>query len=315
MSESIVRRLAQQEQVNAYFQSHSSYWKDIYNSSGVQSEIYRDRHTAVLAWIDSLALAPGSQVFEIGCGAGFMAIALAEREFHVHAIDSTEAMVELARRHAAECGIAAPLLSMDVGDIYALDFEDGFFDLVLAIGVIPWLERPELAIQEMARVIKPGGHVILTADNSARLIYLLDPWKNPTLKPLRRRVKKALEQIGLLHRSSDEINPTLLTLHDRRFIDDTLARAKLIKTRGMTIGFGPFSFHRRKVLPEPLSTALHRRLQRLADWNVPVLRSTGTQYLVLARKSPPAPRSPMYSTVLSNSSPTSLEHYDQEGKC
>ncbi len=295
MSESTIRHLEQQEQVNAYFQSQSSYWKDIYGSSGVQGEIYRNRQAVVLTWIDSLTLAPKSHVLEIGCGAGFMSIALAERGFHVHAIDSTEAMVELARRHAAERGIAAPLLSLKAGDVYALDFEDGFFDLVLAIGVIPWLERPELAIREMARVTKPDGQVILTADNSARLIYLLDPWKNPVLKSLRRSVKKALERIGLLHRSSDEINPTLLTLHDRRFIDDTLARAKLIKTRDMTIGFGPFSFHRRIVLSEPLSTALHRRLQRLADRHMPVFRSTGTQYLVLARKSASQPFVPSIS--------------------
>src|SRR5260370_15845424 len=64
-----------QQQVNAYFQSQSSYWEDIYSSSGVQGEIYRDRQAAVLAWIDSLALVPGSKVLEIGCGAGFMAVA------------------------------------------------------------------------------------------------------------------------------------------------------------------------------------------------------------------------------------------------
>src|SRR5712691_6605241 len=276
---------AAQEQVNAYFQSQSSYWKDIYASSGVQGEIYRDRQAAVLAWIDSLALAPGSKVLEIGCGAGFMAVALAERGFHVHAIDSTEAMVELARQHAAESGKAA-LISLDVGDVYALAFEDGFFDLVIAIGVIPWLERVEWAIQEMARVSRPGGHVILTADNRARLIYLFDPWLNPALKPLRKGVKAALKQPGFSRWFSNEINSTL---HDRRFIDDTLARAELVKTRGTTLGFGPFSFLRRTVLPESLSTALHHGLQRLADRNVPVFRSTGTQYLVLARKSAPRP--------------------------
>ncbi len=274
---------ALQEQVNAYFQSQSSYWKDIYSSSGVQGEIYRDRQAAVLAWIDSLALAPGSKVLEIGCGAGFMAVALAERGFHVHAIDSTEAMVELAREHAAESGKAA-LISIDVGDVYALAFEDGFFDLVIAIGVLPWLERVEQAILEMTRVIRPGGYVILTTDNRARLIYLFDPWLNPALKPLRKSVKAALKRLGLSSGFSNEINSTL---HDRRFIDDTLRRAELVKTRDTTLGFGPFSFFRRSVLRGSLGTALHHRLQRLADRNVPVFRSTGTQYLVLARKSAP----------------------------
>ena len=75
-----------------------------------------------------------------------------------------EAMVEQARQHAAESGVIESL-SLDVGDVYALTFEDSSFVLVIAIGVIPWLARPELAMQEMARVTRAGGHVILTADN------------------------------------------------------------------------------------------------------------------------------------------------------
>src|SRR5947209_5082596 len=104
---------------------------------------------AVLDWIDSLAPAPGSQVLEIGCGAGVMAVSLAQRGFCVHAIDSAEAMVELARQHATESG-TSETLSLSVGDVYALAFEDEAFDLVIAIGVIPWLEQAELAMQEMA---------------------------------------------------------------------------------------------------------------------------------------------------------------------
>ena len=38
----------EQEKVNAYFQSQSSFWKDIYARSGVHAEIYRDRHAAIL---------------------------------------------------------------------------------------------------------------------------------------------------------------------------------------------------------------------------------------------------------------------------
>jgi ubiquinone/menaquinone biosynthesis C-methylase UbiE len=278
-------RLREQEKVNAYFQSQSSYWKDIYVSSDVYAEIHRDRHTAVLGWIDTLDLAPGSQVLEIGCGAGFMAIALAQRGLRVHAIDSVEGMIELAHRRAVESG-TLDHLSLDVGDVYTLAFEDGSFDLVLAIGVIPWLGRPELAMQEMARVTRPGGHVLITADNRARLNNLLDPWLNPLLSPLKRRVKGALDRVGLRRQSLKDVGATC---HSRRFIDKALARVELVKIRSMTLGFGPFSLLRRTVLPESLGIALHHRLQRLADRNVPIFRSTGAQYLVLTRKSAAQP--------------------------
>src|SRR5437667_10128996 len=140
----------QQQEVNAYFQAQSSYWKEIYTSNGVYAEIHRNRYVRVLEWVDSLALAPGSKVLEIGCGAGYIAIALAQRGFQVYAVDSAEAMVEQACQHAVEAGIA-DRLSVDIGDVSSLAFEDGSFDLVLAIGVIPWLERAEPAMQEMAR--------------------------------------------------------------------------------------------------------------------------------------------------------------------
>jgi ubiquinone/menaquinone biosynthesis C-methylase UbiE len=268
--------LEQQEQANAYFQARSLHWKDLYSIVGVQAEIIRDRHSAVLNWIDSLDLTPGSQVAEIGCGAGFMAIALAQRDFHVHAIDSAEAMIELARVHAAEAGLTGTL-SCNVGDVYSLAFEDSSFDLVIAIGVVPWLELAALAIREMVRVTRPGGYVILTTANRVGLASLLDPMVGPLLRPLKLAVKHVLVRSGLRPRSPN------MVFHGNRSIDRTLKRMGLVKMKGMTRGFG-FSFFRHSVLPEPLPTKLNHKMQHLADRGVFGFRSTGMAYFVLARK-------------------------------
>jgi len=270
----------EQERVNAYFRSQSLYWKEVYSSGVVEGEIYRERQEAALKWIESLALKPESRVLEIGCGAGFLAVVLAQRGLHVQAIDSTEAMVELARRHAVEAGVSR-LLTVDLGDVCALTFVDASFDLVVALGVIPWLKRPEVALEEMARVTKPGGHIILTADNRARLIYLFDPMSNPALGPIRLLMKDVRAWLRPRVPSS---GPLEATHHSLRFIDEALASAGLAKICGKTLGFGPFTFLCRRVLPEALGLALHHRLQRFADRNVPVLRTKGLHYLVLARK-------------------------------
>lgn len=291
MSKDVVSYIQQQAEVNTYFRSKSSYWNDIYASSGVQAQIYRDRQAAALAWIDEFALAPGSRVLEIGCGAGFLTVALAQRGLRVQAIDSAEDMVELTRRHVAAHG-AGELLSVEVGDVYALACEDDSFDIVVALGVIPWLAQPELALREIARVSRPDGHVLLTADNRARLSNLLDPWLNPALVPLRRWVGAALKRTGLLRRSPEG---TSATHHTRHFINTSLMRTGLIKIRDMTLGFGPFTVSRREFLSEPRGMALYHRLQHLADRGIPLLRSTGSHYIVLARKSA-AGRSPERST-------------------
>lgn len=271
--------LQEQENVNIYFRSPSrvSKWKHIYASAGLRGEIYRARQATVLDWIDSLALEPGSRMLEVGCGAGFLSIALAQRGFRIQAIDSVAAMVELACQHAADAQISNQL-SLSLGDVNSLAFEDSAFDLVVGLGVIPWLERPELAMHEIARVTRPGGYVILTTENWAGLISFLDPVHNPMLKPLKQGLNKVIKLVGLHSRVP------IVTSQSCRDVDETLASIKLDKVRGKTLGFGPFTLFNRPVIPQVIGKWLHFRLQLLADRNVPGLRSTGKHYLVLARK-------------------------------
>jgi 2-polyprenyl-3-methyl-5-hydroxy-6-metoxy-1,4-benzoquinol methylase len=265
--------------VDAYFASGATYWRDVYALAGTQAEIFRDRLAGALEWIEAVAAPRGSRALEVGCGAGFLATAMARRGYRVEAIDTSQAMVDVARQTAALAGVDGAL-HIDTGDANALDFPDASFDLVLAIALLPWLRRAEPAIAEMARVVKPGGHVILTADNQARLNTMLDPRYNLALAPLRERLKAVLVRLRLHHRSPFP-SPTF---HRRRFIDETLAAAGLVKVRSRTIGFGPFSLLGRMVVPEPVGTWLHHRLQGMADRGFPGLRASGGHYLVLSRK-------------------------------
>src|SRR5215469_13632239 len=148
--------IRQQEQVSTYFRTHAAYWRELYASEDLQATIIRERHAAVLEWIDNLLLPVGARVLEVGCGAGLLSSTLALRGFSVQAIDLVQEMVEQARIQAAECG-ATGRLQVALGNAEALAFPDGTFDLVVAIGVIPWVDRPARVMQEMARVTRPGG--------------------------------------------------------------------------------------------------------------------------------------------------------------
>lgn len=268
-----------QDKVNAYFDTQSSFWKNIYSGTNVYAEIHRDRHATVLNWIVELGLPADSQVLEVGCGAGNLALALAQRGLRVHAVDSSEAMVEQARQLAATSD-AGDRLSVGPASIYELPFDDNSMDLVIAIGVIPWIEHPNSAMHEMARVTKPGGYIVFTADNRARLNNLLDPWLNPLVAKYKRKLRRQLERSGL-RKPPKEIDSSL---HGQRFVNDMLKSAKLKKVRHKTLGFGPFTFFRLKLLPDRSGIALHKRLQRLADANKPVLRGTGSHHIVIAKK-------------------------------
>jgi ubiquinone/menaquinone biosynthesis C-methylase UbiE len=270
-----------QEKVNIYFQSRASEWNTVYTNRSVYAQVIQTRQKAVLEWVDRLALVPDSPVLEVGCGAGLLAIALAKRGFRVQALDASETMVQQTQCNAMQMGTAS-LLKVEVGDVYSLAFADDFFDLVVAVGVFPWLEDAQLAIQEMARVTKPGGYLLLTAANRTGLPDLLDPQLNPALAPLRQRVKRLLERMGLRVGLPEHLPK--MVYHSRRSIDETLMRTGLLKIKDKTLGFGPFTLFCRTVLPNRVGMILHQRLQRLADRNVPIVRSIGMSYHVLARK-------------------------------
>src|SRR5258708_26038817 len=142
-----------------------------------------------------------------------------------------------------------------------------------------WMEGPEVAMEEIACVTRPGGYVILTTDISAGLISFLDAVNNPMLKPLKQGLNKALRLVGLHYRVP------IVTSHSCRDMDKTLASIKLDKVRGKTLGFGPFTLFNHTVIPKAIGKWLHIRLQLLADRNVPEFRSAGKHYIVLTRKS------------------------------
>jgi hypothetical protein len=154
---------------------------------------------------------------------------------------------------------------------------------VLALGVVPWLHSPAQATQEMARVLQTGGHLVLNADNRARLNRLLDPLHSPPLEPLRWAAKAALARLHLWRPSRQP----MVTYHSCAEFDRIVATAGLEWVTGMTFGFGPFSLLGRTVLPDEVGVKVNRSLQGLADRGVPVLRGTGAQYLVVARRPVP----------------------------
>jgi SAM-dependent methyltransferase len=164
-------------------------------------------------------------------------------------------------------------------DVGALPFASGAYDLVIALGVVPWLSAPQRALAEMSRVLAPGGSLIVSADNRYRLSHLFDPRYSPALSRARRRVRGLRLASPLVRRH----NPTV-AMHAPGEFDSMLRRAGLSIGQRASIGFGPFTFLGLRVLPELLARRVNARLQKRADSGHTLLASLGAQCLALARK-------------------------------
>lgn len=265
-----------QAAVDSFFDRDAIHWQAIYDQADIFSVIHQRRQRIALEWIRGLDLPRGGAVLEVGCGAGLLAVALARDGLDVTATDSTDAMLDLAGVNAAKSGVAVRLEKLDV---HHLDVGAGEFELVVALGVIPWLHSPDVALAEISRAVRPGGHVVINADNRYRLQSWIDPLFSPPLAPLRH----AARTVAWRRREPHAEMPSTVR-HSRRAFDAALGRAGLTKVRGKCFGFGPFTLLGRRVLDDRTSLALDRRLQSAADRGAPILGATGAQYIVLARR-------------------------------
>ena len=100
------------------------------------------------------------EILDIGTGPGFFSILLAEKGYHVTAVDYTEAMLEEARKNA---GALAGNIQFYRMDAQSLGFLDESFDVIVTRNLTWNLENPIQAYREWKRVLKPGG-VLLNYD-------------------------------------------------------------------------------------------------------------------------------------------------------
>jgi len=116
---------------------------------------YRER------MLDLCPVGDGSSVLDVGCGLGHETSRLAGlvgKGGRVDGIDSSESLIEEARRRAQETGVP---VNYGTGDAHNLPYVNASFDLCRAERVLLYLEDPAKAVEEMSRVTRPGGRVVI----------------------------------------------------------------------------------------------------------------------------------------------------------
>lgn len=112
--------------------------------------------------VDALGLRPSDCVLDLATGTADLAVAIARREptVHVVGVDPSARMLDVGRRKVARLGLEARV-ALEIGDAQFLAQAAHRFDgLCMAFGIRNVPDR-RLALQEMARVVRPGRHVCI----------------------------------------------------------------------------------------------------------------------------------------------------------
>jgi len=135
----------------------------------------------------------GTLAADLGAGTGFMTEGLLKKGVRVIAVDQSQAMLDLLARKLSEFrGLECRL-----GDAGRLPIEDGLVDSVFANMYLHHVEDPAEAIKEMARILKPGGILVITDLDEHDFEFLRVEQHDRWLGFVREQVSAWLEEAGL----------------------------------------------------------------------------------------------------------------------
>ena len=184
---------------------------------------------------------PQQSVLDVGCGTGVVALTAAHLGARVRGLDLAPALIEQAKKNAALAGVE---IDFQEGDVEALPYDNATFDVVLSQFGHMFAPRPEVAIAEMLRVLKPNGTIAFSTWPPEHFVgqmfalvgkYQPPPpgaapppqWGDPNI--IRERLGEAVTDI--MFDRGVMCFPTLSPQHYRKVLEETLGPVvKLVQT-------------------------------------------------------------------------------------
>ncbi len=147
------------------------------------------RHAAIAA-----AERIGGRILEVGVGTG-LSLPYYSADVRICGVDISEPMLRKAQQRVTELGLGN-VEALAVMDAEHLNFPDGSFDAVVAQYVITTVPNPEGTLDEFARVLKPGGEIILVSRVGAEagMRRALERWFAPAARKLGWRTEFSFER-------------------------------------------------------------------------------------------------------------------------
>jgi ubiquinone/menaquinone biosynthesis C-methylase UbiE len=180
-----------------------------------------ERHydQTILAMLDLMQVEPGATILEVGCGSGANTLRIARAGKRVCAADVSQNMLQQAQARVAAAGLES-IVEFRLEDLTRLTFPDATFRHVFSWDAITRIHDVEKALDELARIIEPGGNLALYVSNNrswdqnletlARFV-LRKPMRNCEAHPLGKRVWREVQgdRLWVWHFNIDQLEREL----------------------------------------------------------------------------------------------------------
>lgn len=181
-----------------YFRKHAAEWDQIRSLYVAEDEV----DGAVRALVGGR---PVKLLVDLGTGTGRMLELLSDVFERGLGLDVNQSMLTYARSRLARAGLAGA--DVRHGDLYNLSLPDHCADLVVMHQVLHFLSEPALAIREAARVLSPGGRLLIVDFAPHELEELRERHAHERLGFAGAQVKEWLADAGLTLRESRDLEP------------------------------------------------------------------------------------------------------------
>ncbi|HYO97450.1 MAG TPA: class I SAM-dependent methyltransferase [Polyangiaceae bacterium] len=168
-------------------QPHNEKARSVWNAPGGRyEEISRSIADAIEHAVERLEPATGERILDLATGTGLASRLIAQRlpGTSVTGVDIADELLAAARGAAARQQLALEYIAADAEK---LPFGDGHFDAVVSTFGVMFASRQEAAAAELARVVKPGGRVVLATwkpdSNVAQMFGVMKPFMPPAVEP------------------------------------------------------------------------------------------------------------------------------------
>lgn len=108
-------------------------------------------------------LPTGSKILDAGCGLSSWLSPYLRKKYKIYGVDGEPEVIQI-------CKYLYPKAKYKVGNLYNLDYKNNQFDAVIMREVIEHFKKPEIAVKEVNRILKPEGLYILTTPNYTSLL-------------------------------------------------------------------------------------------------------------------------------------------------